>query len=578
MKRRKEPNLIRKNFYMFFFLACGAFLFHLLVSFFDGVLSSNLLSFEAYKATQVVGPVKALFSFTSNLFVTGVGVLYFLYMGKGEKKRATNLAGLGLIINLSLGIINGVGIYFLKQPIIAFYNLGEEVNSYINQYYFWFIILSIIMPLHVYITNFVCLELDGKLNLAAEISKCATKTILSLLLIRSVGIAGLGIATFASYVISGIILAFHFLRKKNSIHVTFGKAFKEIPHAVSLSFGTALNSLLVSIMAFSLNYLVIHFIGSQYLVVVTIISFVTSLGMMLKKIGDTMSPYISNGFASENKSDFDYCIKLVKKYTLWGSIILSLIVMGLSPVIPFIYRIDPSNEAYIPCLVAALSSAAVYYFLVCGKNLGVVHNNIKKYSINTLSQVYEMGCLILFSFAFGIPFGLYGFIYGHCFGHIVCYVFMILTCYFSNHPHSIFPKLIVNEIQFSIDIYLDQNSIKEGINKINQNLKENNLDPNKYLLITSMLDEMLRVVDKYNKQNKEVIDHITICIGEKDIRILNKNNGRYISKEEMEAEYQNVDNHKHFNILYNVGDFDIYNLSSLNSSYLKVSRSFVENN
>lgn len=82
----KKANLILHKFISVFAVAAFGYLFSVFVSFFDSMVSGNLLSTEALNAVQIISPISSFISFVANLAGVGISTLYFTYLNRSENK------------------------------------------------------------------------------------------------------------------------------------------------------------------------------------------------------------------------------------------------------------------------------------------------------------------------------------------------------------------------------------------------------------------------------------------------------------------------------------------------------------
>lgn len=566
MKKNSQPNLILHEFKIFLILSFCGYLFSIFAGFADGIIASNTLTAAAYKATQIGGPIKTLSGFLSSICVAGVGVIYFSYLGKGEKTKAYRLLGTALVVNVGLGILNGVVLFLIKEPLLSFYNLGEEVNTCFNQYFIWLIVVSALEPPLALLTSFIKLDFDGSLSTIAEVGKCVVKILLSAIIVRQLGIAGLGIATLCSILFSFLVLSIHFFKKKNSIHFSFKLSFKDIPSSIEVSFGTS-SHLIRSVMGILINYLIINFIGADYLIIYTLFNFVLALGSVVKRIPSTISPFFCSSIGAKNKSDFDECTRISKKANLYCSIFMTILVVALSPALPFIYHISPSSNIYLIAIVAVIVGSLTFYLIGSMRCVATYYTNLKKIALNIVQQISELALRVALGFLFGVYLGIYGFIASQFLAFLLTYVISQLCAYYLNKKHPIYENFASNEIQVSFDSYLTDQGIKETIDKISEFSIVKDAKKSSAKLFLGSIEEMLLTVKKLNS-NKTVINRITLCFSPKTIRIINKNNGRFISKEEKKNIVNNISSFKNLNAIFNAGECDCSNISSLNVFYL----------
>lgn len=570
-----KSDLIRNKFLKIFgFATLGSFL-TIIAGSFDGIISGNLLDAEALKAVQIVNPIYTLMFFISTLCATGVSSRYFSLLSKKETKKARVLAFNGIVATLLLGAISSLIFYFIKTPFLnLFASLGtpSSVIDYAASYYQWYIYTVIFVPVFMLLYQFVYLDCDIKIRFIVDVGQCVVKILLSFILIRILGINGLGLATFLSFIFAILVVLAHFLKKNNAIKFSLGFNIKELLFGIRLSLGNAIGNLALSLVTFCLNILIVKFLGAQYLPILTILVFALSLGALSRRISTSIYPFMVSSYGSQNKIEFDHVLSLGKRYVLIIGLTLSLIVACLCWAVPYVYKIFPGNELYIYATVGALLMCISYTPASFVRLIANYYSAIQRPSIypiiETLNIVYTIGlCYLL-----GIFCGVWGFIVGYASSQIATLITISLILFFKNKPHIIFKRFTTNEVQCFTNFRIyNQDEVDESIKKIHGFLIENNVNETKADTLKTAIGEVVKELRNYNKKN--IINSITVSLTEDQIIIINKNNGIYISPEDKKKEFNCVENHPAFSSIYVEEDYEAFTVSSFNCVSLKTSRS-----
>lgn len=352
-----KSDLIRNKFFKLFGFATLGNILIIIAGSFDGIISGNLLEADALKAVQIVNPIYTLMFFIGALCANGISSRYFSLLSKKETKKAHVLAFNGIATSLILGAISSLIFYFIKTPFLnlfSSYGVPSSVISYADSYYQWYIYAVIFVPTLILINQFVYLDCDVKTKFIVDVGQCIVKILLSLILIRYLGINGLGLATLLSFGFALFVALSHFFKKKNSVKLALGFNIKEILFGIRLSMGSAIGNLALSLVTFCLNILIVKFIGVQYLPILTILVFVLSLGGLARRISTSLFPFMVSSFGSQNKIEFEHVLNLGKRYVLLIGLILSVTIACLCWAIPYLYHIFPGDELYVYSLVGVL--------------------------------------------------------------------------------------------------------------------------------------------------------------------------------------------------------------------------------
>lgn len=574
ISKMNKSDLIRNKFFKLFgFATLGSFL-TLIAGSFDGIISGHLLDSEALKAVQIVNPIYTLMFFIGALCATGISSRYFSLLSKKETKKARILAFNGIMTTLILGGISSLIFYFIKGPFLnLFTSMGvpNSVISYADSYYQWYIYTVIFVPTLLLLNQFVYLDCDIKIKFTIDVGQCVLKVILSIIFISLMGINGLGLATFLSFIFAILVAISHFFKKKNSVKFSLGFNIKELFFGIRLSLGNAIGNLALSLVTFCLNILIVKFIGVQYLPILTILVFALSLGALVRRISTSIFPFMVSSYGSQNKIEFEHILSLAKRYVLLIGSVLSLLVMCFCWAIPYLYHIFPQDELYIYSVVGVLLMAISYipssYNRLIANYYTAIQNSSVYTIIETLSLIYTIGiCYLL-----GILCGIWGFIIGYASTQIFILLTISIILFIKNKSRIIFRRFNIDKVQFLTNFRIyNEIEINESIEEINNFLIENNVSETKANALTTAIKETIVILKKYNKKN--IINSITISLSEDQILILNKNNGIYISNDDKKKEFECVESHPVFSSLYVIDDYEAFNVSSFNCVSLKTSR------
>lgn len=573
-KSGKKANLLFNKFISVFAVAAFGYLFSVFVSFFDSMVSGNLLSSEALNAVQIISPITSFISFVANLGAVGISTLYFTYLNKSENKKAKNLAGTGLIFTIIIGACTSLLLFLIMEPFINAYGLSQEAQAYARDYYLWYIALGFLIPLQNYFYEFISMDYDNSLKLIGDLGLAIVKVVLSFILIRILGINGLGLATVCSYAFCLLIDCLHFFKKKNSIHFSFTPSFKDLWKGIQLSFGSAISYLLSAVVSSLVNLFITSLFGSSYLVIMTIISFEIRLAGTLRKIPTSIKPSMTAAIGTNNSNDFDLCLSIIKKTFIICTPILMAIVMACSPAINLLYHVNPGSEIYFLCIIASLVTPITFFCTGMVRTYSTVYMTLGKSSIfiidDIISAIFKVGVSCLFGYLFGII----GFIVGMTVSYIATFVAITLYIYFMNHPHCIFKRIETDESQQSFDFYLNEENINFFMNEFSRLFKDNGVNENFTNEYIKEMGDLYNTALFYNKNNR-VINRVTICIGNDYIRILNKNNGVFIAESEKNKHKNNKEKYPLINAIMDKETLDIYLSSSLNFVGLKFKKDMV---
>ena len=560
LRQKRKPNLIEGKFKTLLYVSIFGWLILLIGQVVDNVLAGNFLNEEGLAAVQILIPFSTFISALGAFTGTGFAVKFSHLKGKGDERGANQVVGLGLIFTLLLGIITSLLMFFLKEQMLSLFAMSDKVKEYASSYYDWYVGIAIVQPVFILIFKVVSQDGDPLWTVLSSVIQVAVNFVLSAILIKYIGIAGLSIGSFASISLSIVIVSIHFFTKKNSIHIRFTTNMKLLKDPLIFGFPQLVGNISIAIVNLLLNMVITKNFGDAYLASFTIIGFVSNLKLVFGCIADSMGAFLSTAKGSKNNDDINLCFKLLKKYCVIISIIMTVLIMALSLVIPMLFNVQPNSNQYVYSYMSCLIIAPVFICYAFTINLGCSYVALGKPHITLINQivsafVFPIIMPILFAYCFH---DYYGIIAGYAVAAFFSILVMSIALAIIHKPHKVFIAPKIEEKQFSEDLYLDDEYIPATREDIINKLKQYNVEEKPLNELISIYDEACQVIRKKNP-DKVVTVRLTFSISENQIKLFAKNNGRILSSEEKQEE---IDNHKTEHMTLNY----IYESNAINMS------------
>lgn len=569
-KRNKNPNLIAKKFHSVLLIGILGWIVFLIGEVIDNIYAGNFLDSDALSAVQVVIPFYSIIGFVGILFSLGFGLKFSTLMGRGEKEKAYGVAGESLILSIVSGVIIFLIMFFFKKQLLGIFNLTDSVYNYASQYYDWYCGIAIIYPIFSSIYFFASQDGDALWTLLSDISSVVSNIIISGILVKTMGITGLGLGTFVSISISAIVVAVHYFTKRNSIRFKIHFSFREIGECIKLGSGSSLGTLFIAVVDIVINAFIVRQFGDVYLNTYTIINFILNFANLFLCVPQSAGGFSGGAYGSKNNSDLKYCVKLEIKWTIILAIISSILMCAVCLLIPKFFGIsDPTQFEY--SYKTTLIIAPTFIFTALMTTIGSIYAAQEKALIGVIAELMaNLVFPIVFPIAFSYAFGFYGFITGFAVSAVLSLIITIILLKIMNKSHRIFEYPEVDEYQFSVDSYIDHDSNKKMLAKIEEEFLNHGVSKRELVYVVGMLEDSFNTVIK-NNPNKKVVNRITLCISDKTIRIINKNNGRILSQEEKKQTLADNNNY-YFQIFANYADLTWNKLVSYNYVILSFAR------
>lgn len=206
--------------------------------------------------------------------------------------------------------------------------------------------------------------------------------------------------------------------------------------------------------------------------------------------------------------------------------------------------------------------------------LGSSYSAIGKPLITVINQlianlILPISLPIIFALSFN---NYYGIIIGISVSAILSIAIVSIGLAIIHKPHKVFLPPVTEEIQFSENLYITDENIPLARENILSKLTINQIEDKPKQELIDIFDEACLILKKYNP-NKVVAVRLTFCISKDKIRLISKNTGRILSKEEKLNEIKNNRNdHITLNTIYESSAINMSTMISFNSQLTIINR------
>ena len=266
-----KPTYIRREYRQRSFEYSIGFIFAIALTMIDGVVSGQILGSDALAATSIVFPLVSLSTFLSGIITNGCSNLCALAKGERDYERSNKLFTLGLMSTIVIGLSQTLLFWLIKDQYFTFYTATESIENYAREYYKVFIFVPTFMGLATFLDNTVASEGDDLLGYAGYVGSFIVNVAMSVILSKSMGMAGLALGTLLSYIFYTLIVAIHFLKKSNTFRIRFWFSFRDILKFAEFSLKNNTAGLCLAISSATFTKAILQFLGSDYLVANTVL-------------------------------------------------------------------------------------------------------------------------------------------------------------------------------------------------------------------------------------------------------------------------------------------------------------------
>ena len=506
----------------------------------DTVVAGLFIGQKAVAGINLVAPLYSLASFFAMLVSLGTPILYSKAVGDFDDDRANRIFSVGLTSSVAVGIIMFVLTFFLKERYLLFFGADKDILGYASSYCSWMPFLFLLLPIQNLMCEMIFSDGDEGLNLAANIAEIAGKTIFSILLAESLGTAGLAIGSFIGELLSVGICLSHLSKEKNSLKP--GICFSKDLLISSVRYGLTDSGVLLFLAAFSavLNKYVAYYLGSDMLVLISVVNLIRGLQLFYDGIGEAITPIISIYHSEQCFAGIKKIWKHAKMIALAEGVILTVLCCCLAGMVPDILGItDETIAGYTRAGVWIMSFSLpavsmtfllTSYYLVAGK-VGF------SFLVNAMrDSLFSLPLAIIGNMLFGI----YGLFAGITLSPYLAWIFAAVYVRV-RYGKGAYP-LILNDMEKSVRSYLFEFEVSpEEIVKTRDSagaiLAESGYEKQSVNRVMVLFEEIFMLIYEKNKDER-VLAECSIVASEDALKLVGRDDGRAfdLSDEDMKLD------------------------------------------
>lgn len=217
-------------------------------------------------ATNIAFPISIICTATALLLGIGSASNYNLESGAGRPEKAAQIAGTGLSMLVICGVLIGVGVLILLEPLLHVFGVTPDILPFARDYTG---ITAFGIPFLILTTggnHIIRADRSPTYSMICMLTGAIINTILDPLFIFEFhwGIKGAAAATIIGQIISGIMVIYYFAKKRNmSLTVSMLRPGAEYVKAItSLGMAACINQIAMAIVQITMNNTLRHY-GAQ---------------------------------------------------------------------------------------------------------------------------------------------------------------------------------------------------------------------------------------------------------------------------------------------------------------------------
>ena len=525
--KKSQPTMMSKKYHS---MLLGGTLTMMVVSILlmsDSIIAGAVIGPDAVAAITLVTPLYALGAFFGSVLSIGVPILYTTEMGKFNKERADQIFGFGVLASIIVGIV----LFFLASQFGNMYlcssSPSEAVLEYAEGYLFWMRFTILILPIQQLILNAVYSDGDERISTIGSVVQGVGNIVLSIILSRLMGTAGIGLASFVFYMVSLLIMLFHFRKETNSLRWNLYYSFDILKRVVRYSIIDSSSYLFLGAFTGALNAFVGNQFGPEYLILVSAIVLSREFQLLFDGIGVAVGPIFSVYIGEKSHSGLRSAFTLARKTAVVEGIAVMLVLLAFAPVVPTVLHVEQAELAR--WIVAGIRLTALgttfvsllylltSYYLVIGQIfLGVV--------VCALRDVALSVCLAA---GLGKVLGVWGFFIGLAVAPVLAYA-LLMVYLTARYGRKECPMLLSRVPGYADNYLFNLSTEPEDIiavqRKVETILKEHDVDRQIVGQTMLLIEEAYMLIRQMN-DDKAVLAECTVNLKPEGVQIISKDDG-----------------------------------------------------
>ena len=362
---KNSNSLCKMRFKSMVFTASFAMAIEYLMLLSDSIIVGNMLGEAALAGLNIVTPLFSIVIFVGTVISVGTTVCYSFEMGKLDKKAADRYFGQGIIAAVSAGIILFFIIFFMKDAFLAYYNPSPEIYAYAEQYYGCFRFVALIMPIYVTLVDTVYNDGDELICRLSYALQIGGNIISSVLLCRIIGIAGVSFGSVIGCLLSMSVLIIHFFRKCSSLHFVWFISPKTLIEIIKFSAVDAGMYLLLAVQLLVFNKMIIHYFGSEYLPVLTVVVSLVEITVIFDGLGQALEPLVAVYNGEGNTKGIEVGMKIAERYAVAEGIVATVLLLVFAGLFVRLFGVEDPQLAAMAKTAVRIMAFSMPFSAVC---------------------------------------------------------------------------------------------------------------------------------------------------------------------------------------------------------------------
>ncbi|MBR5113415.1 MAG: multidrug transporter MatE [Clostridia bacterium] len=492
----------------------------------DSVIAGIFIGSDAAAGINLVTPIYSLSAFFGSVFSLGVPIRYSLKMGQFEKKEADRVFGTGLLMSVSVGIILFILASVFGDAFIRGCHPSAQALEQARSYLFWMRFTVLFLPLDMLMAEMVYNDGDDRISVIANCVQGIGNLSFSLILSRVMGIGGIGLASFLFTFLSLATLFIHFFSKSNSLKLYFYFSPKVLFSIVRYSVIDASTYLWLGAGNAMLNWFVCTHFGTDYLILVSVITLCREFQLVFDGIGEAITPIISVYLGEDCFPGVRTIYSRARRTAVFEGLVLILVMYVAAPLVPALLGIK--NVKIMKLAIAGLRIVSLgsvftsllylstsYYLLLDRISLGL-----------GVSAMRDVVVSVPAALIFGLAFGIHGLFAGFALASFIAWLFSSLFLrirYGSDAPLLLKRRESGKEaLLYSLDV--ETSSVLATRDRLGEALEERGFDEKTVVRTQLVFEELFMLIYEKNP-GRSIQAECAVLIEGGRIRMISRDTG-----------------------------------------------------
>ena len=384
-----------------------------------------------------------------------------------------------------------------------------------------------VLPIQTLMGAVVYADGDETISTIANVAQGIGNIVFSIILSHSMGIRGIGLASFAFNAVSFGILMIHFTKKGNSLRWNLYFSLDMMKEVVRYSIIDSSSYLFLAIFTAVLNAFISGQFGAKYLILASAVSLIREFYLLFEGIGEAVGPIFSVYVGEQNHEGLQSSYALANRSAIVEGIAVTLFLVLVAPLVPRFLNVADSELArqVVICIrLTALGSTFTsllylvtsYYLVIDQIALGTVACALR-------DVVLSAGLAVVL----GKVFGLTGMFIGLAAASAIAYGLLMLwlTARYGREDC----PLMLSKVPGSDQTWLFHLSVEPeqiiGLQKeVEALLLQHDVDRRTVGKVKLLIEELYVLISEKN-EGKHILSECTVFLKSEGVQIITKDDG-----------------------------------------------------